>query len=235
MLLWTLALESILWSFTLVKYPEVIMVPMLTQCAGATRLCKWQFRWIYLKLIRTNKASWFSLSTIHACNFFAEFTYGQKKRPQLRDVWCTERIQCSANFVCGVCWLVALCFLTIEFRWTGYSLWRNREQFILHVLCYKPLNSVFKMSCNTRGCASCDTRVEGVKFFQNVISFIKNNTVQLSRNAWHQPPSDGVPHIRMTEISAAPLRKSKNSHKLCSSSTARCFHQLYVKGDCHNK
>jgi hypothetical protein len=40
-----------------------------------------------------------------------------KKRPQLRDAWC------SAN-VCWVSWLVALCFLTIEFRRTG---WCNQK------------------------------------------------------------------------------------------------------------
>jgi len=115
------------------------------------------------------------------------------------------------NILCWVCWFVAVCFLTIEFRWTGYSLWRNRKRFSLHVLCYTPSNSVFKMSCNTRGRASWGTRAEGVKLFQKVISIVKNKTVRLSRNVWHQPPSNGVPYTRMTKTSTTPLRKSKNS------------------------
>jgi len=158
---------------------------------------------------------------MHSCDFFAGFTYSQKKKGGSTFVMSGAQSEYSANIVCWVCWLVALCFVTIEFRWTGYSLRRNRKQFALNVL----LQQTIKMSCNTRGCASWrNASGKGWRSFKKVISVIKNKTVGLSRNVWRQLPSDGVPHNRTTEISATPLQKSKNWHKLCSSSAVRCFH-----------
>jgi len=50
------------------------------------------------------------------------------------------------------------------------------------------------------------------------ISFIKDETKNLSRNVEHRSPSDAVLHPRRTGNLTAPLRKPKTSHHVLSSS-----------------